>query len=415
MNDYSRHERKRSRMVAVLSVGLTVLAAGLSLWLAGPPPPKKITIATGVAGGAYDSFGKLYKERLERMGLGVELLESHGAVENLQLLANGKADLAFTQGGLTAKMVANKAAITGIGALYLEPVWVFFIPGKGISRLSDLKGRNVLIGPAESGTDEIARVLLLATLPRLSGEPTPVEVDALVARSLVAQGDSARLMRAFEKAGQGGKFVVGVIGGSITQGAKATAPEKRYPGLVAQWWRETFPKAEVKLVNAGIGATGSNYGALRAQRDLLSTQPDFVIVEYSCNDRDVPASAETLEGLLRQILKQPNHPAVLLLFMTRRDGGNTQSRHARIGSHYHLPMVSFRDGLWPGVQSGALKMDDFLADEVHPNDYGHSIAARCVTHLLSSVRASSGGSPAAISEMLPDPLTSTAYEHTGLQ
>ena len=63
---------------------------------------------------------------------------------------------------------------------------------------------------------------------------------------------------------------------------------------------DQFPKATVKFVNAGIGATGSNYGALRAERDLLSHQPDFVVVEYAVNDGNAAAFAATLEGLLRR-------------------------------------------------------------------------------------------------------------------
>ncbi len=248
---------------------------------------------------------------------------------------------------------------------------------------------------------------------RAEAAPTVAQMEALTARSLLSMGDTSRLAKAFARAEHGGKFVVGVIGGSITQGAKATAPDHRYPNLVAQWWRDTFPKAEVSLVNAGIGATGSNYGALRVQRDLLSAQPDFVIVEYACNDGNSPACAETLEGLVRQVLKQPHAPAVMILFMTKRTGDNTQEQHARVGAHYHLPMVSFRDGLWPQVKAGELNMDDFLADEVHPNDFGHAATANCVTHLLKAARSASPTNDR--TGPLPTPLTTDAFEHTALQ
>jgi hypothetical protein len=129
--------------------------------------------------------------------------------------------------------------------------------------------------------------------------------EAILKRSLVAPGDAAPLSRVFAKAERGEKLVVGVIGGSITQGAKATKPEKRYPNVMAQWWRDQYPKTEVTLVNAGIGATGSNYGALRVQRDLLSKNPDFVIVEYSCNDPDVQQSAVTLEAWCARFSRPP--------------------------------------------------------------------------------------------------------------
>jgi hypothetical protein len=103
----------------------------------------------------------------------------------------------------------------------------------------------------------------------------------------------------------------------------------------------------------------------------------------------------------------------MLLFMTRNDGGNTQEWHAKVGEHYHLPMVSFRDGIWPGWKSGELKVEDFLADNVHPTDFGHAAAAHCVTDLLETARKARvpdiGGAP------LPAPLFSADYESTQLQ
>jgi len=79
-------------------------------------------------------------------------------------------------------------------------------------------------------------------------------------------------------------------------------------------------------------------------------------------------AAETLEGLVRQVLKRPNHPAVVLLFMMNRQGANAQEWHGKIGRHYGLPMVSFRDALWPEIQAGSMKWEDVEADMVHPND-----------------------------------------------
>lgn len=210
--------------------------------------------------------------------------------------------------------------------------------------------------------------------------------DAIIARSVVTAGDTARLQHALAKGRRGQPVTVAVIGGSITAGARASAPEKNYGGLLAQWWRETFPNANVELVNAGIGATGSNYGALRAQRDLLARRPDFVVAEYGVNDPNARSSAETLEGLIRQILKQPQQPAVVLLFMMNRNGGNAQEWHGKVGRHYKLPMFSFRDALWPEIEAGRMKWEDVEADTVHPNDRGHAYAARFITARLATIR-----------------------------
>jgi lysophospholipase L1-like esterase len=240
-------------------------------------------------------------------------------------------------------------------------------------------------------------------------------VDPPFARSVVSVGDTARLQHVLAKARRGEPVTVAVIGGSITAGAKASKPEKNYGGVLAQWWRLTFPKAKIELVNAGIGATGSNYGALRAQRDLLAHRPDFVVVEYAVNDGDAQPSAETLEGLIRQVLKQPQQPAMVLLFMMHRPGSNAQQWHSKVGQHYRLPMLSFRDAFWPEIQAGRMKWEDIEADDVHPNDRGHASAAGLVAALLDSVRKElpADDKLSAIGP-LPSPLFSDLFEHTVL-
>ncbi|HPA16100.1 MAG TPA: SGNH/GDSL hydrolase family protein [Verrucomicrobiae bacterium] len=235
-------------------------------------------------------------------------------------------------------------------------------------------------------------------------------------RAIVSEGDTARLMRVFDRARRGEALTVGVIGGSITQGAAATKPENRYGNLVAAWWRQTFPNAKIDFVNAGIGATGSSYGALRAKRDLLSHRPDFVVVEYAVNDGNTQASAETLEGLVRQILKRPNRPALLLLFMMNRTGGSAQQWFVKVGEHYHLPMVSYRDALWPEIEAGRMKWDDISPDQVHPNDRGHAAAAGWVIASLQRAldKFPAAGAPPEPGE-IPAPIFTDVYEFTALQ
>jgi len=256
--------------------------------------------------------------------------------------------------------------------------------------------------------------LAMAQTPGSTVTPT-LDMTSLAARALVSMGDTARLQHVMEKARRGQAVTVAVIGGSITQGAKATTPEQRYGNLIAAWWRTTFPTATVTFVNAGIGATGSNYGALRARRDLLKHQPDFVVIEYGVNDGLGRPFAETLEGLVRQVVSLPHEPAVLLLFMMHRHGGNAQEWHSKVGAHYGLPMVSYRDALWPEIQDGRLQWTDISPDEVHPNDMGHACAAQFVTSLLDTARSAlpdadklPGRKP------VPAPLLTDLFEHTAL-
>jgi lysophospholipase L1-like esterase len=233
--------------------------------------------------------------------------------------------------------------------------------------------------------------------------------NAIVARSQLSTGDLTRLSNVFAKARRGEPVTLGVIGGSITVGAFATTPQNAYSGRLLAWWRENFPRCDISLINAGLGGTGSMYGALRAQKDLLSSEPDFVVVEFAVNDNWT--DGEAFEGLVRQILAQPNFPAVLLLFMMWEKGGNDQDMQAKVGAHYRLPMVSFRDALWPEMAAGRLKWSDYIVDNVHPTDAGHAAAARFITAMCdTALNSALGGKPGSLSA-LPPPLHTDAFQH----
>jgi GDSL-like Lipase/Acylhydrolase family len=248
----------------------------------------------------------------------------------------------------------------------------------------------------------------LVGIPKVFASTDPLTPE-IIARSQLSTGDVARLSNVFAKARRGEPITLGVIGGSITVGAFATAAQNSYSGRLLAWWREQFPRSDIRLINAGLGGTGSMYGALRAQKDLLSSSPDFVVVEFAVNDNWT--DGEAFEGLLRQILAQPNTPAVLLLFMMWEKGGNDQDMQAKVGLHYRLPMVSFRDALWPEMAAGRLRWSDYIVDNVHPTDAGHAAAARFVTTMCdTALNSAPVGKPGALSP-LPPPLHTDAFQH----
>lgn len=233
--------------------------------------------------------------------------------------------------------------------------------------------------------------------------------EAILKRSIVSPGDATRIQRVMARAERGEPITVAVIGGSITAGALASDANHCYGALAAKWWQEQFPKSKVTFDNAGIGATGTPFGCVRAKRDLLGHKPDFVVVEYAVNDGPDQAHSDTYEGLLRQILKQPNKPGVVMLFMMNKAGGNVQEPQIKIGKHYNLPMLSYRDALWPEIEAGRMKWTDISPDEVHPNDFGHAQAARYVTNLLAQIKAARKASRIAAT---PKPLYTDLFEFT---
>lgn len=233
--------------------------------------------------------------------------------------------------------------------------------------------------------------------------------EEILKRSIVSEGDRSRIANVMRKAMKGDPVTVGVIGGSITQGTAASSSESCYASILKAWWKETFPKSTLTFVNAGLGATGSLIGVHRITNDLLSKKPDFVVVEYAVNDPSTDLCQETYEGVIRRILKQENNAAVLLLFTMEETGRSAQEKQQQIGKNYNLPMVSYRDAIYPETQR-KYKWDMIAADGVHPNDVGHAIIGELLKYYLTGLKNDINSISGAI-KSLETPYTANRYEN----
>lgn len=213
--------------------------------------------------------------------------------------------------------------------------------------------------------------------------------EEMCRRAVLNTGNRARLANVMKKAQNNEAITFGVIGGSITQGTGAQTSQENYAYRTMAWWVKAFPTASSKLnyVNAGIGATGSYIGVHRAERDLLSKNPDVVIVEFSVNDTDPTLNFQSYDSLVRRILEQDNHPAVILLFMTQDNGTSLYETHKQIGEAYDLPMISYKNAVMPELKAGTFTWADISPDNIHPNSNGHGIAAELLWSYFNSVYA----------------------------
>ena len=66
----------------------------------------------------------------------------------------------FVQGGLTS--AKDAPGLLSVGRVAYEPLWVFHTASLTLERLSDLKGKRILVGPAGGGTAGLALRLLAA-------------------------------------------------------------------------------------------------------------------------------------------------------------------------------------------------------------------------------------------------------------
>lgn len=222
------------------------------------------------------------------------------------------------------------------------------------------------------------------------------------------------LYRCMRRAAAGGELTLGFLGGSITQGSLASAPELCCAYHVFDWWCKSFPQAAFHYINAGIGGTSSHFGAARVTEDLLMYQPDFVLVDFSVNDEPTAFFQETYEGVLRQILGWASQPAVLIWNNIYYDTGKTaQPLHNAVGDWYGVPHVSIGDTLYQQMLNGRYTREELTPDGLHPNDKGHALAAEQIIAFLEKVKAASAeydlrDGP---ERALPSPLTPNAYQN----
>lgn len=148
-------------LVAVIVVGAAFMIA---YRFVRPAPPNHFVISTGNESGAYHLFAQRYRDLLAHEKITVELRPSSGSVENLKRLTDpeGGYDVALIQSGITT-VDEEEPPARSLGALYYEPLWVFYRAPFELTRLTQLAGKRIAAGPEGSGTRVLAVNMLKAT------------------------------------------------------------------------------------------------------------------------------------------------------------------------------------------------------------------------------------------------------------
>ncbi len=143
--------RKTWRWIAVTIFIASVLMA---FRLIGPAVPDEIRMLTGPEGTTFFEDGLRYKEILGRHGVAVDLVSTSGSIENLKAVVGAEDPTAALVWGIPDSEGQGKETPEGVeslGAMYLQPVWIFTPKGDDIERLKDLAGLKILTG--EKGSD----------------------------------------------------------------------------------------------------------------------------------------------------------------------------------------------------------------------------------------------------------------------
>jgi TRAP transporter TAXI family solute receptor len=116
------------------------------------PENAPLRFATGTTSGWYDRFGRMIKQAVK--GVDVQIKPTSGSIENLKLLADGKADMAIVQSDVLAFMQPAQKIISEQSSLYPEYAQLIANRESGIKSISDISPKKnvVYIGPKGSGT-----------------------------------------------------------------------------------------------------------------------------------------------------------------------------------------------------------------------------------------------------------------------
>lgn len=191
---------------------LIVVATAAAAVLASPAAHAQqfINILTGGTSGVYYpmgvAIGKIYGDKIPNVKTQVQATKA--SVENLNLIEQGRGELAFTLGdSLKAAVEGDEEAgfktkltkLRTIGAIYPNYIQIVATADSGIKTLADLKGKTLSVGAPKSGTELNSRAVLAAAglsykdLAKVEYLPFAESVDLMKNRQLNATLQSAGL------------------------------------------------------------------------------------------------------------------------------------------------------------------------------------------------------------------------------
>lgn len=204
-------------------------------------------------------------------------------------------------------------------------------------------------------------------------------------------------------------FNIAYYGGSITQGTGASKEEENsWRALTTAWLKSAYPDAAITEIEAARGGTGTYFGKMRTDFELLNYNPDLVFIEFVVNDqlerKTIEQSKENLELIIRKCYqKNPNMDIVLVYTRTVALGSSNKHIDAfnDVAKHYGLSTINIGAAL---EKAGGSLTDYFTDDKVHPNDAGYKVMANEAIAQMKALLSKAGDASKLAAHPNPQPL-----------
>jgi len=215
---------------------------------------------------------------------------------------------------------------------------------------------------------------------------------------------------------------IAYLGGSITAGVGASAPEKSFQWMLSSWIRKQNPGANIASFDASMGGTGSWLGAFRCWNDAGYQRPDLVLVEFAVDDEGLQENEviASMEGMVRQLkLKTPSKPDVAFIYTLSKTGFEKYKNgelppvvqfQEKVATHYGIPSVVMAKDMSDQIVAGKLSLDAFSKNGLETNDAIQAAYFESLKPLIEK----SAALPKAEAKPLPSKLSPQAMENAKL-
>jgi len=285
--------------VIVLPFAIVLAALYVTYRLIDPLPPHRFAIAAGLQGSVYDGFARQYARILARDGVELDVRNSTGAGENLDLLRDAATGVqaAITTFDFTRPRDAD--ALYSLGGVFDAPIFILCRSAEPVTQFSQLRGKRLSVGGPGTALRLIVTQVLKATdafddTTQLS-DTHMASIDAMVADKVdvaifPSQLDGNLLQRALD-----------LPGVRLMNVAQAEAIAKTVPGLKrVVLWRGLISLAR-DIPNEDINLLASR-NRLLVRKDLHPAL-QYLLLEAM---REVHSPAGPFNRLGEYPAEQPN-------------------------------------------------------------------------------------------------------------
>jgi len=156
--------RPRSPLVIAIVLAAFVLAAFYVIYrLVDPLPPRHLAIAAGIAGSGYDNFAKQYARILARSGVALEIRNSAGAVEDLDMLRDPSSGVQAALTTLGVSLPDDANALYSLGGIFDAAIYIFYRNPDSITTFAQFRGKRLSIGMPGTALRSLVFEVLKAT------------------------------------------------------------------------------------------------------------------------------------------------------------------------------------------------------------------------------------------------------------